>query len=44
MDELDLAPRKRKILGPSWGRHTTQTDIDDVESNSGGGGYAESYN
>jgi hypothetical protein len=38
--KLDVASERGKILGLSWGR---QTDLDDVESNRGGGGYAESY-
>jgi hypothetical protein len=42
--QLDLAPGRGKILWSSWGRGSYKTDLDDIESNRGRGGYAESYN
>jgi hypothetical protein len=33
-----------KIIGLSWVRRPLKTDLDDVKSNKGGGGYAEGYN
>jgi hypothetical protein len=39
-----LLPRSGKILWSSWVDRPYKTDLDDVESNRYGGGYAESYN
>jgi hypothetical protein len=42
--QLNLAPGRGEIVGSSWDRQATKTDLDDVESNRGGGGYVEDYN
>jgi hypothetical protein len=45
VNEVDLALRRGKdhrVVLRSIGHH--RTDLDDVESNRGGGGYAEGYN
>jgi hypothetical protein len=41
VDEVNLALRRGKILGST---SHPRTDLDDVESNRGRGGYAEGYN
>jgi hypothetical protein len=45
VDEVDLAPQEGKhhrvVLGSAG---HPRTDLDDVDSNRGGGGYAEGYN
>jgi hypothetical protein len=45
VDEVDLAPQEGKdhrvVLGSA---SHLMTDLDDIESNRGGGGYVEDYN
>jgi hypothetical protein len=39
-----LPHRRGKILGHLGIGRASKTDLDDIESNRGGGGYAECYN